>query len=130
MDEVSKSDYDSCSSGNSLQSYNDQNTKITLDKPGSRYFICGTASHCSGGMKLAVNVGGSGGGSSPPSTPTTTPSSGSSPDSPSTTTPSGEPASRNTPTRTTGASAAAGCGFTGGGAVVVGVSLVGLALMV
>ena len=54
--EVSSADYSACSASNSLQSYSDQNTKIALTAPGTRYFICGTAGHCSGGMKLAVKV--------------------------------------------------------------------------
>ncbi|KAJ3680566.1 hypothetical protein LUZ60_016844 [Juncus effusus] len=81
VDEVGQSDYSSCSSSNSLQSYSDQNTKITLSKPGTRYFICGTTGHCSAGMKLAVTVS-SGSTTTPSATPTTpaTPS-----DTPSTT---------------------------------------------
>ncbi|GJN21725.1 hypothetical protein PR202_gb09233 [Eleusine coracana subsp. coracana] len=54
--EVSSADYSACSASNSIQSYSDQNTKIALTKPGTRYFVCGTPGHCSGGMKLAVTV--------------------------------------------------------------------------
>jgi len=54
--EVSKSDYDSCQTGNALQSFNDGNTQIKLSNPGNMYFICGTPGHCTGGMKMAINV--------------------------------------------------------------------------
>ena len=54
--EVSSADYSACSASNSIQSYSDQNTKIALTAPGTRYFICGTPGHCGNGMKLAVTV--------------------------------------------------------------------------
>ncbi|KAL5211979.1 hypothetical protein ABZP36_022826 [Zizania latifolia] len=54
--EVGSADYSACSPSNSIQSYSDQNTKIALTKPGTRYFICGASGHCAGGMKLAVTV--------------------------------------------------------------------------
>ncbi|KAK0591156.1 hypothetical protein LWI29_036287 [Acer saccharum] len=54
--EVSKADYDACTSSNAVQSYNGGNTVITLSSPGKRYFICGTAGHCSQGMKLEVDT--------------------------------------------------------------------------
>lgn len=73
--EVSKADYDACSTSNALKSYNGGSTTITLDSPGAKYFICGTGGHCSGGMKLGVTVA-SGSSTTPsgssPSTPTTT----------------------------------------------------------
>lgn len=54
--EVGSADYSACSASNSIQSFSDQDTKITLTKPGTRYFICGVTGHCAGGMKLAVTV--------------------------------------------------------------------------
>ncbi|CAL9091040.1 unnamed protein product, partial [Musa textilis] len=51
--EVGEADYKACSAGNSVQTYTDQSTKITLTRPGSRYFICGTLGHCSSGMTVA-----------------------------------------------------------------------------
>ncbi|KAJ6804344.1 blue copper protein precursor [Iris pallida] len=119
--EVSKSDYDSCSSTNSLQSYTDGSSTIKLTAPGTRYFICGTFGHCTGGMKLAVNVGsGAGGTNSPAATPGT---SGTSTPSSTTTNPSTK--------ATDSSNAAAGRnGFRAAGGVVAGVSaLVGLAIM-
>ncbi|KDP28869.1 hypothetical protein JCGZ_14640 [Jatropha curcas] len=56
VDEVSQSDYNSCSSSNAIESHDDGSTTIKLSKTGTIYFICPTAGHCSGGMKLAVNV--------------------------------------------------------------------------
>ncbi|KAI9177310.1 hypothetical protein LWI28_013567 [Acer negundo] len=70
--EVSKADYDACTTSNAIQSYNGGNTVITLSSPGKRYFICGTAGHCSQGMKVEVDTLAT---SSPPpaSSPTTPP---------------------------------------------------------
>ncbi|TVU05489.1 hypothetical protein EJB05_48655 [Eragrostis curvula] len=68
--EVSKSDYDSCSTSNSISDSRNGPTTITLNSAGTHYFICGIPGHCSGGMKLAVTVGsGSGGSPSAPGTP-------------------------------------------------------------
>ncbi|XP_008805908.1 blue copper protein-like [Phoenix dactylifera] len=73
--EVSSSDYDSCSSSNAISNDSNGPTTIQLKTPGTHYFICAIPGHCSGGMKLAVTVGGSSSGSpttpSPPSTSTT-----------------------------------------------------------
>ncbi|XP_074588613.1 chemocyanin-like [Curcuma longa] len=79
--EVGESDFNACSASNSVQTHTDRSTRISLTAPGSRYFICGTSGHCSGGMKLAVTVAASGSsddGSTAPSSPssssgTTTP---------------------------------------------------------
>ncbi|XP_074580881.1 mavicyanin-like [Curcuma longa] len=77
--EVGESDFNACSSSNSIQTYTDQSTRISLTEPGSRYFICGTPGHCSGGMKLEVSVAGSTTPSSPSSpSGTASPASGSS----------------------------------------------------
>lgn len=54
--EVSKSDYDSCSVTNSLSDDESGNTVITLQTPGTHYFICNVPGHCASGMKLAVAV--------------------------------------------------------------------------
>ncbi|XP_004237949.2 blue copper protein [Solanum lycopersicum] len=79
VDEVSSSDYSSCTTGNSITSDSSGATTIPLKTAGTHYFICGVMGHCSGGMKLAVTVaaaGGSGGGATTPSTGTTTPKTG------------------------------------------------------
>ncbi|KAL5214986.1 hypothetical protein ABZP36_004138 [Zizania latifolia] len=54
--EVSAADHSSCSASNPVRSYKDATTIITLTKPGTRYFICGTAGHCASGMKVTVKV--------------------------------------------------------------------------
>ncbi|KAK4414580.1 Blue copper protein [Sesamum alatum] len=87
VDEVSESDYQSCSSANPINSYTTSPTTIPLTAAGTRYFICPRSNHCSQGMKLAVTV--SGGGSSPP------PSGGASPSPP-----SGSPETPGTPPST------------------------------
>lgn len=131
--EVGSSDYSACSATNSIQSFSDQDTKITLTKPGTRYFICGVSGHCSGGMKLAVKV-------APAATTTPTPST--SPDTPSETpsTPSETPSTSTTPAgATTAPSSSKSADSVGGasgvearsvmGSLVGAAGLVGLALM-
>ncbi|KAI3511028.1 hypothetical protein L1887_18169 [Cichorium endivia] len=58
VDEVSKSDYTTCTIGNPIASYESGNTTVTLKNTGSHYFICGIVGHCSAGMKLTVDVTG------------------------------------------------------------------------
>uniref|UniRef100_A0A0V0H2Y1 Putative blue copper protein-like n=1 Tax=Solanum chacoense TaxID=4108 RepID=A0A0V0H2Y1_SOLCH len=90
VDEVSSSDYASCTTGNSITSDSSGATTIPLKTAGTHYFICGVMGHCSGGMKLAVTVaaaGGSGGGSTTPSPDTTTPTTGTTTPTSGTTTP-------------------------------------------
>ncbi|MED6217893.1 hypothetical protein PIB30_021847 [Stylosanthes scabra] len=85
VDEVNKSSHDGCSSSNPIKNYKDGNTKITLSKEGSHYFLCPIGVHCSDGMKLVVTVAASSSGS-----PSMSPS-GSSSTPYSTTTPSHAP---------------------------------------
>ncbi|CAN6273707.1 unnamed protein product [Urochloa humidicola] len=138
--EVSSADYSACSSSNSLQSYTDQNTKIALTAPGTRYFICGTPGHCSGGMKLAVTVSAAAATAPAASTtpPATTPSApGSDADTPpETTTPSTTtttPATTTAPTTKSTSSSTGGAGAgqapLGMGVLAGAAGLVGLALM-
>ncbi|KAL8096390.1 hypothetical protein AgCh_037378 [Apium graveolens] len=54
VDEVSSSDYSSCTIGNSITADNTGSTTIPLKTVCKHYFICGVIDHCSGGMKLAV----------------------------------------------------------------------------
>ncbi|KAL6606894.1 hypothetical protein ACP70R_042547 [Stipagrostis hirtigluma subsp. patula] len=56
VDEVSAADYASCSSSKALSSDSTGSTTITLKTAGKHYFICGVTGHCSGGMKLVVDV--------------------------------------------------------------------------
>lgn len=67
VDEVRKSDYENCNSGNALKTHSGGSNVITLSSTGAMYFICPTAGHCSEGMKLAVTVVAASGSS--PSTP-------------------------------------------------------------
>ncbi|VVB02661.1 unnamed protein product [Arabis nemorensis] len=67
VDEVSESDYKSCTVGNAISSDSSGTTRIALKTSGTHYFICGIPGHCDGGMKLSVTVAGaasSGGGGS------------------------------------------------------------------
>ncbi|CAO2039917.1 unnamed protein product [Urochloa humidicola] len=133
--EVSSADYSACSSSNSLQSYTDQNTKIALTAAGTRYFICGTPGHCSGGMKLAVTVSAAAATAPAASTtpPATTP--GSDADTPpetttpSTTTTTTAPTTKSTSSSTGGAGAGQQAPPLGMGVLAGAAGLVGLALM-
>ncbi|XP_074569221.1 uclacyanin 1-like [Curcuma longa] len=54
--EVTKAGYDSCSASNAIESYTDGNSVVKLSALGKRFFICGITGHCSGGMKLEIDV--------------------------------------------------------------------------
>ncbi|XP_010266815.1 PREDICTED: blue copper protein-like [Nelumbo nucifera] len=73
VDEVSQSDYTSCTVGNAISSDSSGKSTYTLKTTGTHYFICGVLGHCGNGMKLAVTVGD--GATPTPSTSTTTPTS-------------------------------------------------------
>ncbi|KAI6700838.1 hypothetical protein NL676_015162 [Syzygium grande] len=66
--------YKNCDIGTSINSLSTGNDVVKLDKPGTRYFACGTLGHCGQGMKLKVTtIAGSA-----PSTPASSSSSSSS----------------------------------------------------
>ncbi|KAI4375085.1 hypothetical protein MLD38_012995 [Melastoma candidum] len=73
VDEVSKSDYSSCTVGNAITTDSSGSTTIPLKTEGVHYFICGAMGHCGSGMKLAVTVKSSSSSSSGSTTPSTTP---------------------------------------------------------
>ncbi|SPT20727.1 unnamed protein product [Triticum aestivum] len=54
--EVSKADYDSCSTASPVTTFNSENDVVSLTATGTRYFICGFPGHCAGGMKVKINV--------------------------------------------------------------------------
>lgn len=56
--EVNKAAYDSCNTDNAIATHTTGNDVITLDRPGTRYFICGFPNHCTstGGMKIQIDV--------------------------------------------------------------------------
>ncbi|XVF36651.1 hypothetical protein REPUB_Repub19eG0075500 [Reevesia pubescens] len=100
VDEVSSSDYSTCTVGNAITTDNSGATTFALKTAGTRYFICGVIGHCGNGMKLSVKVE-SGSSTAPSKSPTKSPSSSSSSppttDKPSTTTPSTTTTSTNVP---------------------------------
>lgn len=122
---VSKSDYDSCQTGNALQSFTDGNTQIKLSKPGSMYFICGTPGHCVGGMKMGVNNIQAATATSPSSPPTAS----ASPSKPTLTTPP-TTTTPNTPAKQSpvGKSAATSISYGHGNIFGVVIAVVGLLL--
>ncbi|KAH7846849.1 hypothetical protein Vadar_018838 [Vaccinium darrowii] len=56
VDEVSASDYNSCTVGHPISTDNSGSTNISLNTGGTHYYICGVLGHCASGMKLAVTV--------------------------------------------------------------------------
>jgi len=73
VEEVSESAYTSCSTSNALQTYTGGSNTIPLNTTGGRYFICGIAGHCLGGMKVDITVTAASSNSTPsPPPPSTT----------------------------------------------------------
>ncbi|KAL2536651.1 Uclacyanin 1 [Forsythia ovata] len=108
LDEVSKDDYEKCNTGKPINSYSSSPTSVSLTKAGPLYFTCPRSTHCSQGMKLAINVTPTSttpGGSPPPSPPSATPSPPSVTPSPpgSPTSPDSPPSTIAPPTPTSGA---------------------------
>ncbi|WOK96239.1 stellacyanin-like [Canna indica] len=81
VEEVSSSDYASCSSSSPISTDTSGSFTVTLSATGKRYFICGVSTHCSSGMKLEVDTVATNSSSTPSSPPppsgTTSPPSGS-----------------------------------------------------
>jgi len=97
--EVSKADYDSCTTTGAITTSKTGDDTVLLSAAGTRYFICGVGSHCSNGMKVTIDVG-----------------SGSSPSPPS---PASGPSASNSPPPPPGSSAATSVGATAGLGLVV-----------
>ncbi|KAG8384960.1 hypothetical protein BUALT_Bualt04G0172500 [Buddleja alternifolia] len=74
-----ESAFKSCDIGSPLKSLSGGSNTVKLDKPGTRYFACGTSGHCEQGMKVKITTvaadGSSASSASSPATTTTTPSS-------------------------------------------------------
>ncbi|KAL5973024.1 hypothetical protein ACLOJK_039831 [Asimina triloba] len=49
-------EYEKCDMSSALDSKKGGNTVVKLDKPGNRYFACGTAGHCDEGMKVKIKT--------------------------------------------------------------------------
>ncbi|WVZ15523.1 hypothetical protein V8G54_013089 [Vigna mungo] len=75
-----ESAYKSCDISNPIQSLSTGNDVVKLEKPGTRYFTCGTLGHCSQGMKLKITIlkGNANAPSPASSSPSSSPSSSSS----------------------------------------------------
>ncbi|KAL6647881.1 hypothetical protein ACP70R_015322 [Stipagrostis hirtigluma subsp. patula] len=55
--EVGKEDFAACNvNGTKMNTWSTGNDRVTLDKPGRRWFICTVPGHCAGGMKLVLDV--------------------------------------------------------------------------
>ncbi|AES75064.1 putative cupredoxin [Medicago truncatula] len=84
-----ESAYKKCDISTPLNSLSTGKDVVKLDKPGTRYFTCGTLGHCDQGMKVKITVGNGNGSSSTASSPSSSsssPSSSSSSTSPPSTT--------------------------------------------
>ncbi|CAI9777266.1 unnamed protein product [Fraxinus pennsylvanica] len=71
----SESSYKSCDISSALNSLNGGSNTVKLNKPGPRYFACGTPGHCGQGMKLKITTVAGDGTASTPSSPSSTTSS-------------------------------------------------------
>ncbi|CAM8910971.1 unnamed protein product [Rhodiola kirilowii] len=56
VDQVSATDYESCSSASPIKSYSGGTTTVTLSTTGSWYFICPTPGHCTNKQALSITV--------------------------------------------------------------------------
>ncbi|KAE8678783.1 hypothetical protein F3Y22_tig00111402pilonHSYRG00242 [Hibiscus syriacus] len=54
--EVTEADYDACNAANSISNVTTGPARITLNRTGDHYFICGFPGHCTAGQKLNVEV--------------------------------------------------------------------------
>ncbi|KAL2320282.1 hypothetical protein Fmac_029251 [Flemingia macrophylla] len=52
----SESEYKNCDIGNAVNSMSSGNDVVKLNKPGTRYFACGTLGHCGQGMKVKITT--------------------------------------------------------------------------
>ncbi|CAA3008208.1 basic blue -like [Olea europaea subsp. europaea] len=69
----SESSYKNCDISSALDSLNGGSNTVKLNKPGTRYFTCGTSGHCGQGMKLKITtVAGNGTATSTPASPSST----------------------------------------------------------
>ncbi|CAL5185652.1 unnamed protein product [Lathyrus oleraceus] len=73
-----ESAYTKCDISTSLNSLSSGKDVVKLDKPGTRYFTCGTLGHCGQGMKVKIKIVKGNGSSSSVSSPSSSPSSSSS----------------------------------------------------
>ena len=73
-----ESAYKKCDISTPLNSLSTGKDVVKLDKPGTRYFTCGTLGHCGQGMKVKITVGNGNGSSSSASSPSSSSSSPSS----------------------------------------------------
>ncbi|CAL0299179.1 unnamed protein product [Lupinus luteus] len=62
-----ESDYKTCNINSPVNTMSSGNDIVKLDKPGTRYFTCGTLGHCSQGMKMKITVANGNTSSSSPS---------------------------------------------------------------
>ncbi|KAH7291260.1 hypothetical protein KP509_29G008700 [Ceratopteris richardii] len=53
---VTKAQYAGCDGKSPISTFDDGETLIKLDRPGSFFFLCGVPSHCADGQKMAVRV--------------------------------------------------------------------------
>ncbi|KAL2529123.1 Uclacyanin 1 [Forsythia ovata] len=71
----SESAYKSCDISSALDSLNGGSNTVKLNKPGTRYFACGTSGHCGQGMKVKIKTVAGNGTASTPSSPSSSSSS-------------------------------------------------------
>ena len=55
--QIEKNDFDHCTSRNTIATYFQGDTSVTLDKPGDYFFFCSVGKRCEAGQRLKVTVG-------------------------------------------------------------------------
>ncbi|CAA6667185.1 unnamed protein product [Spirodela intermedia] len=71
--EVTRANYDDCTTSNPIATYTTGPATVELTAAGTRYFICGVNGHCSAGQKMTLTVAAA---STPSATPPSPTSSG------------------------------------------------------
>ncbi|KAK9905229.1 hypothetical protein M0R45_000423 [Rubus argutus] len=54
--QVTEQDYNSCNPSSAMATYSSGSDKITLERPGHYYFLCGAPGHCQAGQKVDIEV--------------------------------------------------------------------------
>nr|XP_043626554.1 cucumber peeling cupredoxin-like [Erigeron canadensis] len=99
--EVAQAAYGPCTNTNPINLVSTGPARLTLNAPGTHYYICTVGTHCQIGQKLAINVSAASPTPSPVSPPTVAPTPSPSPVSPPTAAPTSSPTLAPTPVPST-----------------------------
>lgn len=54
--QVTEQDFNACNSSSAMATYSSGSDRITLERPGHYYFLCGAPGHCEAGQKVNIEV--------------------------------------------------------------------------